>query len=294
MVGSAPRRVQTGHRASFSSGRLVSSEAACLPALRPLQTPAGAIAPREERPAFERVDPNPAPHPVLPRIPHQGVVVPPARPLHGEPVPEVHRLPAGLGLQRLRHRHGHGDVPRRPARRPPHRAREVPGDQPSGRRPGDARARLREDVLAILRVDARALLLLRPDALGRQRPRLREPRRRPQGVRLDPALGHGRLGRGGMAAGLHPDRLGARARDGRARRVHPVAGPGALDAQDRPGDGGRDDRHVRRCRDRLARAGGVLSLAAAHAARRRARARRSRRSRRSGSWRGRACSSSSS
>ena len=91
----------------------------------------------------------------------------------------------------------------------------------------------REDVLAVLRPDAAALLLLRADALGHQRDRVRQPEGRPEGVRPDPGLGHDRLDRRELAVHLHPDRLG----EGPGRRWPAgslLAGHGALDVKTGP------------------------------------------------------------
>ena len=58
----------------------------------------------------------------------------------GNGLSEVHRRPAGLGLQRVRHRLDHRDVFRRPARGSLFRPGEVSGLQPLDRRHRDARA----------------------------------------------------------------------------------------------------------------------------------------------------------
>ena len=73
-----------------------------------------------------------------------------------------------------------------------------------------------------------ALLLLRADDVGHQRDRVRQHQGRPEGLRLDPGLGHDRLDRGELAVHLHPDRLGEGAIDGPGGRLRLLARHGAV------------------------------------------------------------------
>ena len=123
-----------------------------------------------------------------------------------------------------------------------------------------------EDILAVLRPDAAALLLLRADDVGDQRDRVRQHQGRPEGFRLHPGLGHDRLDRRELAVHLHPDRLGESPVDGPGRRVRRLAGEGARDAQDRRGDGSGADQHLHGRGRRLAGPGRLLPDPAAHPA----------------------------
>ena len=80
------------------------------------------------------------------------------------------------------------------------------------------------EILAVLRPDAPALLLLRADDVGDQRDRLRQRQRRAEGLRLHSGLGDDRLDRGGLAVRLHPGRLGQGALDGPAGGFVPWLG----------------------------------------------------------------------